>query len=321
MKLSRIKAAFVENIGAKLFALLVALFIWFSASGQQSATRFYVVPLKLANMPDTLAVVGPYPTEAEVTVTGTKRELLYLSFRRVEVVVNLAAAAPGRFRQRLSSSNVVMPGGLDPRSVTITTPSSIDLFFERLVTKSVPVELGTVGSIPVGYVLLDAPRVEPDKVRIKGPESAVESVHSVTTKPIDLSRVRDSIEREMEVELDRTIFSCEPGVVTVKLAVGQLGERVLPNIPPTVLSDALGLTVEVKPKVVSLTLSGLQSALDTLSSGDVSVLLDLSGKPPGRYTLAPEVILPKGVDSYTMSVDSLTVYVRENQPETHEVKQ
>lgn len=321
MRFSRIKHAFGENIGVKLFALFVALFIWFSASGQQSATRFYVVPMKLANMPDSLAVVGPYPTEAEVTVTGTKRELLYLSFRRIEVVVNLAAAAPGRFRQRLSSSNVVMPGSLDPRSVTITAPSSIDLYFERLVTKSVPVELNIFGSIPTGYVLLESPSVEPEEILIKGSQSSIDNLRKVTTKPIDLSKIRDSIEREVEVELDRAAFSSDPELVKVKIAVGQLGERVLPNIPPTVLSDAAGLTVEVRPKVVSLTLTGIQSALDTLSSADVSVLLDLSGKPPGTYTLAPEVIVPKGVDGYTLSVESLTVYVRENQPKAHEVRQ
>jgi YbbR domain-containing protein len=321
MRFARIKHAFFENLGVKLFALFVALFIWFSASGQQSATRFYVVPLKLANMPDSLAIVGPFPTEAEVTVTGTKRELLYLSFRRIEVVVNLAAAAPGRFRQRLSSSNVVMPGGLDPRSVTIAAPSSIDLSFERLVSRSVPVELITLGSIASGFVLLDAPKVEPAEILIRGPESLIAHIRNIATKPIDLSKVRESFIREVEVDLDETKFSSDPALVRVTIAVGQLGERVLPNIPPTVLSDAVGLTVEVRPKAVSLTLTGVQSALDTLSSADVSVLLDLSGKPPGRYTLAPEVIVPKGVDNYTLSVESLTVFVRESQPESHDVGQ
>jgi YbbR domain-containing protein len=321
MTLSRIKHAFVENIGVKLFALFVALFIWFSASGQQSATRFYIVPLKLANMPDSLAVVGPFPTEAEVTVTGTKRELLYLSFRRIEVVVNLAAAAPGRFRQRMSSTNVVVPGGLDPRSVTITTPSSIDLSFERLVSKRVPVELTTIGSIPEGYVLLDAPDVKPAQILVRGPESDIEHLRNIATEPVDLGKVRDPFEREVGLEVDKTRFTCDPELVNVAISVGQLGERVLPNVPPTVLSDAAGLTVEVRPKAVSLTLTGVQSALDTLSSADVSVLLDLSGKPPGRYVLTPEVIVPKGVDSYTLSVESLTVFVRETQIEPHETGQ
>jgi hypothetical protein len=42
------------------------------------------------------------------------------------------------------------------------------------------------------------------------------------------------------------------------------------------------------------------------------VLLDLTGKPAGRYRLVPEVILPKGINGYSINVDSLTVVVRDD---------
>ncbi|NIM18964.1 MAG: hypothetical protein GTO51_01105 [Candidatus Latescibacteria bacterium] len=304
------KRAFTENIAAKLVALFVALFIWFSASGQQQASRFFVAPVKLVNTPDSLVIVGAYPEEAEITISGTKRELLYLSFRRIEIVVNLAAATPGRFRQRLSASNVVVRGGLDPRNVQIITPSSIDLFFERLSTKSVPVDLTVIGSVPTGYVLAESPKIEPTVITIKGAATAVARQKSIPTKPLDLGRVRESFEREIEIDYDGTVFRCEPDRVTVSITVSELGERVLPNIPPTVLFDAEQYVAEVYPSAVSLTLAGLKTVLDTLSSGDVSILLDVSDKPPGRYTLVPDVIVPKGIGSYSLSEDSITVIVR-----------
>jgi YbbR domain-containing protein len=83
----------------------------------------------------------------------------------------------------------------------------------------------------------------------------------------------------------------------------------LANIPPTILVDEEDLFTDVYPKTVSLTLEGPKALLDTLSSGDVSVLVDLSGKPPGRYTLAPEIIVPDGVESYSMDVDSLRIMI------------
>jgi hypothetical protein len=49
--------------------------------------------------------------------------------------------------------------------------------------------------------------------------------------------------------------------------------------------------------------------LDTLSSRDVSVLIDLTGRPPGQYRLAPEIIVPDGVEKYVMNVDSLMIVV------------
>ena len=312
MNLSSIKYAFTHNLGVKLIALVVALFIWFSASGQQQATRFFIVPLKLVGIPDSLIVVGTVPVEAEVTIAGTKRELLYLNFRRIEVVVNLAAAESGRFRERLSASNVVARGGLDTRNVRIISPISIDLFFERLILKRIPVELTVTGSISPGYLLVEGPSVEPAEIVVKGPASLLSRLKSLSTKPVDLGKVKGHYEKDLDIEFDHSLLSCDPDQVTVSVSVSQLGERVLPNIPPTVLFDAKALAVDVTPNAVSLTLSGPRSALDTLSSGDVSVLLDLSGKPPGRYRLVPEIILPKGVGSYSMNVDSLTVVVRED---------
>ncbi len=311
MKLQNFKHFFTDNIGVKLIALFVALFIWFSASGQQQASRFFIVPLKLVNMPDSLTIAGAFPVEAEVSISGTKRELLFMSFKRIEILVNLAAATPGRFRQRLSASNVVARGGLDPRNVQIISPSSIDLFFEPLVMKKVPVELNISGSLPPGYVLVKGPGVEPPEVLIKGPATSVTHLKSISTKPVDLGRVRESFRREVEIDVGEKTYSCEPARVMISVSVGQLGERVLPNIPPTVLFDAEEFTIEVTPKAVSVTLSGIRTVLDTLSSGDVSVLLDLSGKPPGRYTLVPDVIVPAGVGGYSLSVDSITVIVRE----------
>jgi hypothetical protein len=68
----------------------------------------------------------------------------------------------------------------------------------------------------------------------------------------------------------------------------------------------------VFPRTVSLTLEGAAAVLDTLSSGDVSVLLDLSGRAPDRYRIAPEIILPPGVTLAGISADTLTVQISRN---------
>ena len=37
------------------------------------------------------------------------------------------------------------------------------------------------------------------------------------------------------------------------------------------------------------------------------MLIDLSGKPPGRYVLAPEIIVPEGIHKFDVDVDSLRI--------------
>jgi len=94
--------------------------------------------------------------------------------------------------------------------------------------------------------------------------------------------------------------------------VSEKGERVLANVPPTVLVDSEDYQATVTPNTVTLTLVGPRAVLDTLSSGDVSVLLNLSGLGEERYRMVPEIILPPGVELTAVSVDSLVVDVVKN---------
>jgi YbbR domain-containing protein len=144
---------------------------------------------------------------------------------------------------------------------------------------------------------------------IRGAASRVARVESVPTEVLDLSRIRSSIDRDLGLDYDRSLFVCNPDRVNVSAVVSERGQRVLANVPPTVLVDSDDYIARVFPGTVSLTLEGAAPVLDTLSSGDISVLLNLSGRAPDRYRLAPEVILPPGIVLVGMSVDTLTVEI------------
>jgi YbbR domain-containing protein len=299
----------IDGIGVKLLALIVALMIWFNASGQQEVKRNYVASLRFVNLPDSLTLTGRIPPEAELSVTGTRRELVFMGFRKLNVMVNMAKAKPGRFSQRLSVSDVILPPNVEPGDVRILSPSSVEVGIERLTSKRVRVAVILSGSLVQDQLLDEVPSAHPATVTVTGPESAVKPLEKLPTKPIDLSRVRESLEREIALDYDGDLLTCVPDKVGVTISVSARGRRVLANVPPTILVDDDRHSTEIFPKTVSLTIEGPQSLLDTLSSGDVSVLVDLSGRPPGEYTLAPEIIVPDGVEKYRMDIDSLRIIV------------
>ena len=299
----------INNVGVKLIALVVALMIWFNASGQQEVKRNYIATLRFVNLPDTLTLVGRVPLEAELSVSGTRRDLLFMGFRKLNVMVNMARAHAGRFSQRLSVADVILPPNVEPGDVRILSPSSVDVAIERLATKRVRVGVILFGSIPAEQMLEGVPRSRPLTVLVTGPKSAVDPLETIPTEPIDLARIHETTERKVALEYDADRLVCEPNEVTVDILISARGRRVLANVPPTILIDDENHLTEIFPKTVSLTIEGPQSMLDTLTSGDVSVLVDLSGRPPGQYTLAPEVIVPDGVEKYLMDVDSLRILV------------
>ena len=308
-----LKKSLTENIGVKIIALVVAMFVWFNASGQKEVVWLKMIPITIENVPDSLVVSGAVPSEVEISITGTKRQLILTGFKRLSLIVDLAGAATGGHRISLSSRNIRLPGGIDRHRIRILEPTVLNLSLERLFTRRVQVTLATSGTVPENIILLDgAFSVTPSWVYVKGAAPLVENIETISTEPIDLSKLKESVEKEVALNFNHDRIECRPDRATVSIRVSEKGSRILPNVPPTVLVDSEDYDARVVPNTVSLTLEGARTVLDTLSSGDVSVLLNLSGRGGGRYILAPEVIVPSGVRLVDMSVDSLVVNIFDN---------
>ena len=186
---------------------------------------------------------------------------------------------------------------------------TFDLTVERLVTKRLSVFVALSGTLAEDLLLNHAPVARPFWIKVSGAESAVTPLERISTKQIDLSHIHESAAREVELDYDREELSCTPDKVIVNIAVSPRATRVLANVPPTILMDSQNLHAEVSPKTVTLTLEGPKAMIDTLKSGDVSILANLTAMSPGTYVLAPEVILPDGIERYEMDVDSLRVVI------------
>lgn len=307
MKLAR---AITNNFGAKVLAVVVALLVWFNASGQEEVSRVRTVPLLLEGLSDSLALSGPVPVTADLRVTATRRQLLALGFQRIAVVADLSGLESGRRRLPLSGEHVRGAGDLAPGRLTVVEPPVLELLLEPLVSRRLQVSLATGGALPANVLLEGGGlTVEPAWVTVRGPASIIERIQHVSTETLQLARVRETTTRELELDCDPRAFACEPDRVTVTLRVSARAERILANVPPTVLLDSEDVDADVEPDAVSLTLEGPASVLDTLSSGDVSVLLAMGGREPARYRIAPDVILPPGVRLMEISVDTLEVRV------------
>ncbi len=83
MTITSLARAIVANAGVKLLALLVAVVIWFNAIGQQEDEQTFVVPLQFVGLADTLTVTGRVPADVQIAVTGTRRDLLLLEFKKL----------------------------------------------------------------------------------------------------------------------------------------------------------------------------------------------------------------------------------------------
>ncbi|HEU4366180.1 MAG TPA: CdaR family protein [Candidatus Krumholzibacteria bacterium] len=301
---------FTHNPGAKLLALVVAILVWFNASGQEEVVSVRPASLVVNGISDTLALASPVPAAASVRVSATRRQMVMLGFQRLVVEADLSGFGPGHQRVPLTGDDVRGIGGLEPARIQVVTPSVLDVDLELLASRRMQVSLVTTGALPASLVMLEGGIViDPAWVTVRGPASRVDRVQHVSTGPVDLGRIRESGTRDVDLDCEEVGLVCDPDRVAVTLRVSALGERVLPNVPPTVLLDSDDVDAAVNPTTVSLTLEGPVAVLDTLSSGDVSVLLTVAGRAPALHRIAAEVILPPGVRLTAISADTFEVRV------------
>ncbi len=310
MSFDRIIKAMTRNLGAKIVSLVFAFFLWLHVTAQQGENQSFRVPLSLAGVADSLTITHDVPEFIEVTIRGSRSNLMKLRlFGRLEASVDLSKAVRGRNTVSLSAAMINLPEQIDPREVTVDNPKTLVLNFEEVVTKSVPVRIAYRGEIPDDVIIEDSPVIIPARVKITGASSVVGGIEVLSTREIDIRGRRGEYSEEIELMLRGLDIRIVPDKVLIEMTIHKRAIRTLANIPPTMLGDDENLSIEYSPRVVSLTIEGPEEIIREITTEDVSVILDLTGRKPGTYLIEPEVIVPKGIDRYFLDTDNFEITI------------
>ncbi|MCK4236739.1 MAG: hypothetical protein KAX38_06445 [Candidatus Krumholzibacteria bacterium] len=310
MRFENFYRAIKANIGAKIISLLFAIFLWLQVTAQQEEKQAFRVPMELFNIPDSLTIIHDVPEFIEVTIRGSRSNLIKLRlFSKLKASIDLSMAKMGRVNVPLSSAVLNLSDEFDPRDIAIDNPKSLSLNFERVVVSSVPVNVAYKGEIPRDMIITGRPVVIPRKVKVRGAASVVGSITFLTTEEIDIRNKRGKVMQEVGLELCGRDVSIIPDKVLIEMEISKRAVRTLANIPPTLLQDDKTLLLEYSPSAVSLTIEGPEEVIRNIVTDDVSVILNITMKKPGTYRLQPEVIVPEGIEKYWLDVDAFEITV------------
>lgn len=311
MSFDRIIKVMTRNLGAKIVSLIFAFFLWLHVTAQQGENQSFRVPLTMTGIADSLTITHDVPESIEVTIRGSRSNLMKLRlFGRLEATVDLSKAVKGRNTVSLSAAMINLPEQIDPREVTVDNPKTLVLNFEEVVTKSVPVRIAYRGEIPDDVIIDGSPVIIPARVKLTGAASILEGIEVLSTREIDIRGRRGDYSEEFELMLGGLDIRVVPDKVLIEMSIHKRAIRTLANIPPTMLREDESLTVEYSPRIVSLTIEGPKEIIDRITTEDVSVILDLTGKPPGTYLIEPEVIVPNGIERYFLDTDNFEITIR-----------
>lgn len=322
MNFNRLLRNIGSNIGAKIIAVLFAVFLWLHVTAQQEEKQSFRVPLAFAAMPDSLTITHAVPEFVEVTVEGARSNLLRLRLLgRLKATVDLSAARGGRIDIPLSAAILNLPPELDPRNVTVDNPKTLSLNFEPVITRSVPIKVAYEGEIPEDIIITEKPTFIPESAEIRGAASIVGGISLVTTEEIDVRDRNGRITMEVALHAGRADVTVTPEKAMLEMEVKKRAVRTLANIPPTLLRDDERMIVSHSPRTVSLTVEGPADVVKRIVSDDISIILNITTKTPGIYRVEPEVIVPPGIEKYWLDIDAFEIEIHAPMPDefdTHE---
>ena len=253
------------------------------------------------------AVVAP----ATVTVSGPRS--LVDSVSEVVVTVWLHGS-------KTALESQVTPVALDAQGGPVT---GVELSPEAVTVslgvtplaefRDVTVRAAITGVPAAGYWVSNI-IVEPATVTIEGKPDIIRAMPAVvSTAPIDVSGVSESISKRVPLELpeDVSVYSDATSGQSVLVRVEVTAIVGGKTLQPTVEVGGLrsGLEATVSPDTVDVILSGPMPELLALQPGDVRVVVNLFGLRIGRHMVAPTVVLPEGSSLKVESVSPDVVEV------------
>lgn len=286
---------FRRNMGVVLISLACALILFAYVRSQEGEPiSFGDIPLDFFNVSSNLVPVIT-PADISVSLQGPRNIILGLERNQIKVYLDLKGKEKGHFLYLAENFKIKCPEGV--RVVKIT-PRIVSVNLDPLITKQVAIKPTITGKPVPGYGIGKIV-CDPGSLKVWGPESRLEDLSGIPTTPIDVSDISSNVSKIVKIdfkEKDLEIIEEMPIRVEINL-VQRLAEKEFVGVPIKILqSPSSVLEARLREKEAVLILRGPAEVVETLSTKDIIVAVNVSDLSQGTYRLKPEITLPLEIE-------------------------
>jgi len=281
-KLKILFTKITHNWHVKLISLLLAFILWVYVEGLEEKERFVSLPLEVRNVPTGFMVSGDVPDYVNVVFKGKESSFTGINWNQLKAYIDLQNNSRGHIKGVTKVDEHLLPHGVSVKEIT---PRVIEIQIEKVLSKKVEVVPVIVGKLPYGYNYSDID-IQPQKVTIQGPASVVESINSVTTEEINISRLTENTITEVNVSLpDKKISFL--GSEKVKVKIDVVEEFVVKKIDGVEVK-VIGLDDKYKASILENTVTALLKIPKRMDQNQIKekieIYVELSDiEKPGIY--------------------------------------
>jgi YbbR domain-containing protein len=176
------KEKLLHNVGLKLFSLILAFSLWLVVAGEQRVEQALKVPIKLTDLPVTLALANEPDGFVTVRMRGPKTLVSGLGPDDINLELELSRLKEGEHVVPLRADQVGVPRGVE---VVQVAPARLRVVLEPVAEQEVRV-VPRVDGKPASGHYLKRTYARPERVRVVGPRSEVNRVGRVYSSPVSI---------------------------------------------------------------------------------------------------------------------------------------
>jgi YbbR domain-containing protein len=253
---------------AKAVCLLLAIILWaFIASGRTDRLR-YRMPLSVRNVPSTLAVSGMSDRSAVIVLEGRKEHLKSINMKSIRVYVSLDDAVTGTKEYPVRMEKQQLPEEVSLSLATDTVMVTVEKKEERWVRVLPVIE----GAVRKGKIIIDR-MVFPERVRIIGPKSVVDSIDTLETEEVSVEDEAADLHRQVSLRGDNLAdITLSEKVFTVQVSITDLKDLVMVTVPVTVMNGGRDFDYDVRDREVEVYIRSANSRI--VASDDITASVD-----------------------------------------------
>ncbi|WP_437315654.1 CdaR family protein [Sorangium sp. So ce385] len=215
-----LRSALLDNLGLKLLSITFALCLYAFIHGAENAQRTLMLSVVLILPPESShrQLMTQVADEVAVTVRGPRTQLDDLRAESLGTL-RLDLRDGAKTRIDLDASMFHMPAGL---VVDQIYPPTIELRWDDVVTRSIPVHVPRTGDTAQGFLVKGMISVEPPSVSARGPRSVVDVMQLARTAPFDISGLTEgTYQRQLALERPPKLVTYDVDSVMATLEIGR----------------------------------------------------------------------------------------------------
>ena len=275
---------------------------------ERITSRTVVVQTKLANEPPKGSQAGlTSVSPREVRVSGPESAVaqiaaVFATVRFGDVATNISDSAPAI---PVDANGLPIDGlQVEPGVVVVNVP-----LLPTATTKTVPVLWTLKGAVANGYWISNV-STDPVAVTVSGDQSVIAQLARIETAAVDVTGLNANRTTPVALLLPEGVELLRKTDASVTVTVVPLAGTRPFFTAVQVLNLGAALDVSTEPGSVTVTAAGPAPALSTLSTDQVGVTVDVSGRGAGTYVLDVVVRLPSGITLQTVQPTRVTVTIR-----------